>query len=54
MFASIDFFLQLVWTIVQKLCDDVYNFEKEKTMLAIQVFISRCYQCGDIFDHGQE
>jgi hypothetical protein len=37
LFASIDLFLQLVWTIVRKLCNDVCNFEREKTMLAIQV-----------------
>jgi hypothetical protein len=35
MFDSIDFYLQLVWTIVHRLCDDVCNFEREKTMLAI-------------------
>ncbi len=54
LFAIIDFDLQLVWTIVCRLHDNVYNFEKEKMMLAIQVFISRCCQCDDIFDHGQE
>jgi hypothetical protein len=35
MFVSIDFCLQLVWTVVQRLHDNVYNFEREKTMLAI-------------------
>jgi hypothetical protein len=48
LFANIDFFLQLVSTLVRRLHDDVCNFEREKTMLAIQVFISRCYQYGDI------
>jgi hypothetical protein len=54
LFAIINFYLQLVWTIVRRLHDNVCNFEKEKTMLAIQVFISRCCQCNDIFYHGQE
>jgi hypothetical protein len=52
MFASIDFCLQLVWTVVHKLRDNAYNFKREKTMLAIQVFILRSCRCGDIFDHG--
>ncbi len=54
LFAIIDFYLQLVWTIVHILHDNVCNFEKEKMMLAIQVFISRCCRCDDILDHGQE
>jgi hypothetical protein len=54
LFANIDFYLQLVWIVVCKLCDDVCNFEREKMMLAISIFILRCYQCGDIFYHGQE
>jgi hypothetical protein len=33
-FSNIDFCLQLVWTIVRRVCNIVYNFEREKTMLA--------------------
>jgi hypothetical protein len=35
MFASIDVCLQLVWTVVYRLHDNVCNFEREKMMLAI-------------------
>jgi hypothetical protein len=35
LFANIGFCLQLVWIIVHTLCDDVCNFEREKTMVAI-------------------
>jgi hypothetical protein len=36
MFLCAPFYsLQLVWTIVCRLCDIVYSFEKEKTMLAV-------------------
>jgi hypothetical protein len=41
-FVSINFCLQLVWIVVHKLHNNVYNFEREKTMLAIQVFILKC------------
>jgi hypothetical protein len=53
LFFNIDFCLELVWTIVHRQCNIVCNFEREKTMLVIQFFISKWCQYCCIFDHGQ-
>lgn len=41
LFYNIEFFLQLVWIIIRKLHDNVYSFEKEKTILTFMGFILR-------------
>jgi hypothetical protein len=40
-FSNINFCLRVIWIIVHRLCNVVYNFEKEKKMLATQIFIPR-------------
>jgi hypothetical protein len=40
-FVGTEFYLQLVVIVVHRLCDDVCNSKREKTMFSIQIFISR-------------